>query len=84
MKLQRLPNIEGSILKYRVPPLWPTYIGERWRTFAKAYGIKVGWCYGEHVGEQIENFRGTHWKLKRNIVGTHWEPGENEMDTKIG
>jgi hypothetical protein len=21
--------IEGSILKYRVPPLWSTYIGER-------------------------------------------------------
>jgi hypothetical protein len=27
-------------------------------TFAKAYGIKVG-CYGEHVGEHIENLNGT-------------------------
>jgi len=65
MKLRRLPNIEGSILKYRVPPLWPTYIGERWTTFAKAYGIKVvGWCYGEHVGEQIEKFREPVGNLK--------------------
>jgi hypothetical protein len=50
----RLANIEGSILKCRVPSLWPTYIGERRTTFAKAYGIKV-MCYGEHVGEYIEN-----------------------------
>jgi len=26
MKLWRLPKIEGSILKHRVPPLWPTYL----------------------------------------------------------
>jgi len=52
MKLWRL--IEDSILKYRVPPLWPTYIGERKTTFAKAYEIKVR-CYGEHVGEHIGN-----------------------------
>jgi hypothetical protein len=31
---------------WRVPPLWPTYIGERRTTFAKAYGIKL-WCYWE-------------------------------------
>jgi hypothetical protein len=36
IKLWRLPKIEGSILKYRVPPLLPTYIGERRTTFAKA------------------------------------------------
>jgi len=35
---------------YFEPPLWPTYIGERRITFAKAYGIKVR-CYGEHVGD---------------------------------
>jgi hypothetical protein len=35
-------------------PLWPTYIGDKRRTFAKAYGIKVR-CYGEHVGEHIGN-----------------------------
>jgi hypothetical protein len=29
----------------------------------KAYGIKVR-CYGEHVGEHIENLMGTHWELK--------------------
>jgi hypothetical protein len=46
------PKTEGSILKYIAPPLWPTYIGERRITCAKAYGIKVR-CYGEHFGEQI-------------------------------
>jgi hypothetical protein len=48
MKLWRL--IEDSILKYRVPPLWPTYIGERKTTFAKAYEIKVRCYVGEHIG----------------------------------
>jgi hypothetical protein len=57
-KLQRLPKIEGSILKYRVPPLWPTSPGERRTTFAKAYGIKMR-CYGEHVGEHMKNILGT-------------------------
>jgi hypothetical protein len=61
MKLWRLSIIEGSILRYRVPPLWPTYIGERRTTFAKAYGIKVK-CYGKHVKEHIESFG--------NILGT--------------
>jgi len=41
MKLWRLPKIEGYILKYRVSGLWPTYMGERRTTFAKAYGMKV-------------------------------------------
>jgi hypothetical protein len=54
MKLWRLPKIEASTLKYRVPPLWAPYIDERRTTFAKAYGMKVR-CYGEHVGEHIEN-----------------------------
>jgi hypothetical protein len=49
-----LPKLEGSIMKYRVPPLWPTCIGGRRTTFANAYGIKVG-RYGEHVGEHIGN-----------------------------
>jgi hypothetical protein len=49
-KLLSLPNTEGYILEFLVPPLWPTYIGERSITFAKAYGIKVR-CYGEHVGD---------------------------------
>jgi hypothetical protein len=38
--------MEGYILEYRVPALWPMYIGERRTTFAKAYGIKVR-CYWE-------------------------------------
>jgi len=62
MKLWRLLKIEPSILKYRVPPLWATYIGRRRTTFAKAYGIKVR-CYRENVVEQIGNLG--------NILGTH-------------
>jgi hypothetical protein len=76
MKLQRLPKIKGCILKYRVPLLWPTYIGETRTTFAKAYGIEVK-CYGKHIGN-LGNLMGTHWELKGDIVGTHWEPEENE------
>jgi hypothetical protein len=60
-KIWRLPKVEGFIFKYRVPLLWPTYIGERRTTFAKAYGIKVR-CYGEHVGKHIGNLG--------NILGT--------------
>jgi hypothetical protein len=74
MKLCRLPKIEGFILKYIIPPLWPTYIGER-TPFSKAYGIKMRW-YGEHVGENIANLGnilGTHWELNWNIVQTHWK-----------
>jgi hypothetical protein len=72
--LRRLPKIKFSILKYRLPPVWPSYIGERRTTFGKAYGIKVR-CHGE-LGEHIENLMGTHLELKRNIVRTHWEPGK--------
>jgi hypothetical protein len=55
----RRSKIEGSILKYRVPPLWPTYLSERRTTFDKAYadGIKVRY-YGEHVGEDNGNLKG--------------------------
>jgi hypothetical protein len=58
MKVWRLSKIEGSVLKYRVHPLWHTYIGERRTTFAKTYGKKLR-CYKEHVGEHIENPLGT-------------------------
>jgi hypothetical protein len=53
-KTWRLPQIEGFILKYSVPPLWPTYKGERRTTFAKSYGIKVR-CYMEPFGEHVKN-----------------------------
>jgi hypothetical protein len=65
LKLWSLPRIKGYILKYRVPPLSPTYIGERRTAFAKAYGIKVR-CYGENNGEYIENLM----ELKGNMVGS--------------
>jgi hypothetical protein len=48
-------GVDGSILKYKLPPPWPNYIGEKRTTFAKAYGIKVR-CYGEHFG----NLKGTY------------------------
>ncbi len=78
MKLWWLPKIEGSILKYNVPPFWPTYIGQRWTTFAKVYGIKVRSYYGgEHVGEHIGNLRNIlriWWEPIGNLKGTYWEP----------
>jgi hypothetical protein len=58
LELWRFPKTKGSIMKYIVPPLWPTYIGEKRTPFSKAYGIKMRW-YGEHVGEHIGNPLGT-------------------------
>jgi hypothetical protein len=80
-KLWGLPKIEGSILKYRVPPLWPTYIGERRITFVKENGIKVR-CYWEcHWG--------THWKLGEPnhehigpIIVNIWQMIGNMMGTQ--
>jgi len=46
------PQNRRLYLKYTVPPLWPTYIGERRRPFSKAYGIKVGkliWDFGQNI-----------------------------------
>jgi hypothetical protein len=53
-------------------------IGERWTTFAKAYGIKVR-LYWEYVGEHIGNLRKilkTHWEFV-NILKTWREHNEN-------
>jgi len=43
--------MEGSTLKFTLPPLWPTYISERraTSTFAEADQIKVR-CYWELLG----------------------------------
>jgi hypothetical protein len=51
-------RVDGSKLMRRDPPPWPTYIGERRTTFAKAYGIKVR-CYGKHFREHIGNLKRT-------------------------
>jgi len=53
MKLCRLLKTEGSVLIYIVPPLGPTYIGEKKTTFAKTHGLKMRCLYEEHVGEHI-------------------------------
>jgi hypothetical protein len=79
MTLWRLPKTEGSILKYIVPPLWPTSIGERMTSCAEAYGIKVR-CYGEHREEHIANLL----EHIENIKGTLWEhSGDQEKMKKI-
>ncbi len=57
-----LPKIEGSILEYIAPCLWPSYIGWRRTTVAEPYGIKVK-CYWEHPW-------GTQWELDGNMLGT--------------
>jgi hypothetical protein len=49
-------------------PLWPTYIGEKGRTFDKTYGIKAR-CYWECPW-------GTHWEPREhygNLMGTSKE-----------
>jgi len=63
MKLWRLFKIEGSILIFIVPPLGPTYIGERRTTLAKTYGLEMKCLYGEYVEEHIVNLG--------NILETH-------------
>jgi hypothetical protein len=59
-------KIEGSILKYRVSPFMPTYMGERRTTFAKAYSIKVR-CYWEFFGEHVK-------KLENSLLWPHPTP----------
>jgi hypothetical protein len=63
MKLWRLLKIKGSMLIYIIPPLKPTYIGEKITTFAKAHGLEMRCLYEEHVREHIVNLG--------NILGTH-------------
>jgi hypothetical protein len=53
MRLWELPKIKGSILKYRILPVWPTYIRARRITFSKACGIKV-MCYWELFGKHVK------------------------------
>jgi hypothetical protein len=60
-------------LFWTVPPLWPTYIGERRTPFSKAYGIK--W---RGMEKMLGKILGTHWELERNIVRTYWEAEKNE------
>jgi hypothetical protein len=66
MKPWKLPKINDFILKFRVPPLWPTYIRERRTTFGKTYGIGA-------MENMLGNTLGT-W-------GIHWGPDENPLGT---
>jgi hypothetical protein len=71
------PKKKVLIGNVEFPPLWPSYRGERRRTFGKSYGIKMR-CYAEHVG-------GTHWKPGEhigNLMGTHWKPKGNTLGTR--
>jgi hypothetical protein len=63
MKLGRLLKTKGSILKYMIPPLWPTYIGEKEDTIFQGIWDKseMVWrtcwgkrCkFGEHIGNPL-------------------------------
>ncbi len=61
------------------------YIGERWTTFAKAYGINVRCLYGEHVEDNTLWTWGTYWESSRNIERTPWEHigKQGKMEKKI-
>ncbi len=65
MKLWRLPKIEGSILKYRVPPLWPTYLSMKQGNLCCF--ILSGWDLPNHyalchaLGILRESSRWMHW-----------------------
>jgi len=67
LKLWRLTKLEGSILRYRVPFLWPHIIPgvKGGQHLPKAYKIKVR-CCGEHFGEHIGNLGNT----LGNLMGT--------------
>jgi hypothetical protein len=83
MKLWRLSKVEGSISMNRVSYLWPSYIGERRTTLAKAYRVKVR-CYLEAFGKpvrtwelfalasqgnkrEVPSFHASHW-LRGNYI----------------
>jgi hypothetical protein len=80
MKLQRLTKLEGSILKYRVPPLWPHLF--RWKKDNICQSIwdknEVLWrtCWGTHkeLEEQIGNLIGPI----ENLKVTQWEHIRNQ------
>jgi hypothetical protein len=48
------PRTKDFIFKHTVSSLWPSYIGERRTTFAKAYGTKP-MCYWELFMEHVWN-----------------------------
>ncbi len=71
LKLWKLPKMQVSILNYRVPSLWPNYIGERRVTFAKTYGRKVR-CYWELFGEHVRNL-GANFDLTPSPKKLAWK-----------
>jgi hypothetical protein len=61
-----------------IPPLYPTYIGERKTPFAKTYGVKVR-CYWELFGEHVENlgtfYFDSHHPKKQLAWKVHYPSG---------
>jgi hypothetical protein len=62
-----LKVVEGSVLKYRVPLLWPTYISERRTAFTKAYRINVT-GYWELFEEHVRNLGTLETPLPRRVI----------------
>jgi len=62
LKPWKLPKIKGFILKFRVPPLWPSYITESRTTFGKTYGIGA-------MENTLETW-GIYWEPEENPLGT--------------
>jgi hypothetical protein len=57
-----------------MPPLSPSYIGEKRTTLAETYGIKASCC--------LENLWGTHLEPNGNTLGTWKEHRRNVLGTK--
>jgi len=69
MESMEAPQNRWFYGKMECHPLWPTYIGEKGRTFGKTYGIEVS-CYWEHL-----------WNLW-NMLRTWWEHIGNKLKKK--
>jgi len=60
-----------------MPPISPTYIGEKTTPLFETYGIQaIGNTFGEHMW----NLMGTHWEFEKNIQGTCLEQKKNEKN----
>jgi len=74
LKQWRLPRIKGYILKYRVPPLWPTYIGEKENNICQSI-----WGKSEVLWR---TYWGIYWEPDGNLLQTQKEHGANTLGTR--